>query len=219
MPKKPSYKIVETASDCTIKQFMRCAFENKYDGLVISGKPSQKVLKDAFEFIYAQYVDISGLFLSQEFEILAYIDSLNKRLGTLREYVGLQNGFYSHFGMPYLKGFWIHEKYGYRFTWDPNNPEIFLQKLNQIPVKESKYKIKIAEKTKELLDLRKKKEKKEHVLLEPRKSFIMTLNRLQQQKFVIDKSTTDMETLALMIKDIRDQQEENKMQSSFKKRK
>lgn len=216
MSEKIEFDIVNDASECTVKQFMKCAFDNKYDALIIAGVPSEQDLKSAFEFIYAQYVDISGLYLSQEFEILGYIEGLSKRKGVLEEYVKLQNAYFGNFQIPFLPGLPIAEKYGYKIYWDPAYPDTFMQKLNQIPAKESKYKIRIAEKTKELVELRKKKEKKEHSLLESRKSFITTLNRLQQQKFVIDKSTTTVEELALMIKDVRDIQEENKAQNSFK---
>lgn len=213
------FEIIDNASDCTIKQFMKAAFDGKHEVLIISGSPSEEVLKNAFEFIYAQYVDISGLYQSQEFEILAYIDSLSKRKGTLEQFVELQRAFMAQFdGVPFLPGLKIAERYGYKLYWDPNYPESFVTKLNQIPVKEAKYKIKIAEKVAELVALRKKQVHKEHSILESRKDFITMMNRLQQQKFVISKSETTIEELALMIKDQRDQVEEQRMQNSFKKR-
>jgi hypothetical protein len=211
----PEY--VKDASDCTIKQFMRAAFESKFKVLIISGEPTEKQLKDAFEYIYAQYVDLSGLYLSQEFEIVAYISSLDHRIQTMKRFVELQKTFIGHFDMPFLPGLKIAERYGHKLYWDPNNPDVFMSKLNAIAGKEAKYSIRVTEKVNELIALRKKKVTKEHSILENRKDFITMLNRLQQQKFVINKSETTVEELALMIKDHRDQVETDNINRKYKK--
>lgn len=218
------YEYIESAADCSIKRFMAATFENKLKALIINGNPSEEEyhalepkLQTAFEFIYAQYVDFSGLYLSQEFELVAYIKSLDTRITTLKWFVDLQNLFMGQFNVPYLPGLSVAEKYGYRLYWDPNYPDSFIQKLNSIPAKESKFKIRMAEKTKELVELRKKQIKKEHSVLETRKDFITMMNRLQQRKFVIDKNETTVEELALMIKDQRDQAEAENMNRKFKK--
>jgi len=216
MPEQ-TYKIVETASECTIKQFIRATFEGKHNVLIIEGNPTDEQLKNAFEYIYAQYVDMSGLYQSQEFEIVAYIDFLDKRIWTMKRFVELQKTFISHFDMPYLPGLKIAEKYGHKLYWDPNYPDSFITKLNSIAVKEAKYTIKVAEKVTELVALRKKKVTKEHSILESRKDFITMLNRLQQQRFVINKSETTVEELALMIKDQRDQAQTENMNRQYKK--
>lgn len=218
------YEFIESASDCNIKRFMAATFENKLKALITNGNPSEEEYKElepklqnAFEYIYAQYVDISGLYLSQEFELVGYINSLNHRITTMKWFVELQNKFMDEFEVPYLPGLSIAERYGYKLYWDPNYPESFIRKLNSIPAKESKFTIRITEKTKELVELRKKQIKKEHTLLESRKDFITMMNRLQQHKFVIDKNETTVEELALMIKDQRDQVETDNMNRKFKK--
>lgn len=219
-----AYEIIESAADCNIKRFMAATFEDKLKALITNGNPSEaeyKVLepklRNAFEFIYAQYVDISGLYLSQEFEIVAYINSLEHRLTTMKWFVELQSVFMKEFNVPYLPGLVIAERYGHKLYWDPSYPESFIKKLEAIPSREAKFKIRIAEKTKELVELRKKQVNKVHTLLETRKDFITMMNRLQQKKFVIDKNETTVEELALMIKDSRDQVETENMQRKFKK--
>lgn len=219
-----TYEIIEDAADCTIKQFIRATFEGKLKVLIVDGNPSEEEykilepkLKNAFEYIYAQYVDISGLYRSQEFEILAYIDSLDKRIWTMKRFVELQRTFMSHFDMPFLPGFAIAEKYGHRLVWNPEYPDLFKKQLDAIPTKESRYSIKVNEKVKELVELRKKSITKEHSILESRKEFISMLNRLQQHKFVINKSETTVEELGLMIKDYRDQIQTEKMNGKFVK--
>lgn len=218
------YEIIETAADCNIKRFMAATFDNKLKVLIISGNPSEEEykelepkLKDASEFIYAQYVDISGLYLSQEFELMAYINSLNHRISTIKWFVELQTKFIAQFKMPYIPELKMVEKYGYKLFWNPESPEAFMKKLNSIPAKESRYSIRLTEKVNELFALRKKKVQKEHTILESRKDFIMMMNRLQQAKFVINKNETTVEELALMIKDQRDQIETENMSRKFKK--
>jgi hypothetical protein len=66
--------------------------------------------------------------------------------------------------------------------------------------------------------MQRKKAKGEYDPLQSRKDFVVMLNRLQQAKFIIDKSVTTMEELGLMVKDLRDQQEEEKAQRTFKKK-
>lgn len=221
---KKVYKYIETAADCTIKPFMAAIFEDKLKALITNGNPSEKEykelepkLKEASEYIYAQYVDISGLYLSQEFELVAYINSLNHRISTLKWFVELQTKFIVQFGVPYIPELKMVEKYGYKLFWNPENQEAFMKKLNSIPAKESRYSIRLTEKVNELFALRKKKVQKEHTILESRKDFIMMMNRLQQAKFVINKNETTVEEVSLMIKDQRDQVETENMSRKFKK--
>jgi len=213
--------IIQSASDCVIDRFMKCAFQGKYRCLVISGEASNDQLQNAFEIIYAEYVDLSGLYITREFEISGYIDSLDKRISTVKRFVSLQRAFLHEFDVPFLPGFGLVKKYGHRLYWDFNHPDkdAFLKKLVQIEASESRYQAELNKKVNELVELRKKKINKEFSLLESRKQFIMSMNRLQQQKFVIDKDRTTMEELGLMVKDHRDAANEADMQNSIRRNK
>lgn len=213
-------EIINSYGDCTIKQFMRCAFEEKYGGLLIKGEATDEKLKEVFEFIYAQYVDGAGLFQTREFELMGYIDSLDHRIQTVKRFVELQRKFIEQFSVPFASAFYLVKEYGYTLHWNHEYPDLdlFLKKLDQVEAKETKYKSQIDKKIKELFDLRQKKVNKEFTLLESRKEFISMMNRLQQAKFVIDKNETSMEDLSIMIKDQRDQIEDERAQRSFKKR-
>jgi hypothetical protein len=206
MPEIPS-NIISTAADCTVKQFIQCCFEDKRRVLVIEGEATEEQLKAAFEYIYAQYVDFSGLFQSREFEMCAFINSLDTRVQTMKRFVELQRIFIKDFNVPFVPGLDIAKRYGHNLWWNHNNPDLalFLRKLDQIENREVKYQDKVAQKVKELVDFRSKQEKKEFTLLESRKNFITMLNRLQQARFVIDKNSTTVEELCLMIKDHREQ--------------
>lgn len=211
--------IIQRAADCSVRQFMQCSFDDKLKVLIIDGEASEQDLKAAFEYIYAEYVDYSDLYQSQEFEIVAYINSLDTRIQTIRRFVDLQRKFLVQFDMPYLPGFEMIKRYGHHIYWDANYPDkdVFLKKLAQIEMKEKKYETKVNQKVQELIDLRKKRVHKEHTILESRKHFVTMLTRLQKAGFVIDKDKTTVEELALIIKDQRDQNEEIKMQNKIKK--
>jgi len=211
--------IIQRAADCSVRQFMQCSFDGKLKVLVINGEASEDELKVAFEYIYAEYVDYSDLYQSQEFEIVAYINSLDTRIQVVKRFVELQRKFLIQFEMPYIPAFEMVKRYGHHIYWDANYPDkdVFLKKLLQIEMKEKKYETKVNQKVTELIELRKKKVHKEHTILESRKDFVTMLNRLQQARFNIDKDRTSVEELALMIKDQRDQVEETKMQNKIKK--
>lgn len=213
--------IIQSAADCNVDKFQKCAFQERYRCLLISGDAPDDLLRTAFEIIYAEYVDLAGLYITREFELSAYISSLDTRIYTVRRFIDLQQTFLHEFNAPFIPGFALVKKYGHRLYWDINNPdkEAFLKKLQQIQASESRYQAELNKKVNELVELRRKKVNKTFTLLESRKQFIMSMNRLQQNKFVIDKEKTSMEELALMIKDYRDQANEADMQNSIRRNK
>lgn len=213
--------IIQSAGDCVINKFMDCAFKDRHRVLLISGDATDEQLRMAFEIVYAEYVDLAGLYVTREFELSAYISSLDTRIATVKRFVTLQCTFLNEFDTPFLPGFALVKKYGHRLYWDFNRPdkESFLKRLIQIEAGESRYQAELDRKVKELVELRKKKVNKEFSLLESRKQFIMSMNRLQQNKFVIDKDKTTMEELALMVKDYKDTANEADMQNSIRRNK
>lgn len=212
--------IISEASECTVNQFIRCAFQDKYRVLLVDGEATDEELKAAFENIEAQYVDISGLFQTREFEMSGYIDFLGKRVGTVQRFIELQFRFIDEFQTPFIPAFGLVKRYGHNLFWNPEYPdlELFKKKLTTIEMKEKKYNSILHTKIKELIEFRKKIIKKDFTKLETRQQFITTLNRLQQARFVIDRDKTMMEEIALCIKDHKEQQEEQKMQETVKKR-
>lgn len=211
---------INTAADCNIKKFMSCAFDGKCRVLLNDGEATDSELREAFEYIYDQYVDYSGLYATREFELSAYMNSLDVRITTVQEFVKLQRKFIEEFNVPYVAAFWQVKKYGHALYWNRDYPDIdlFLIKLTKVENREAKYKSELKAKEKELFELQRKKITKEFTLLESRKQFLLTLARLQQAKFVISKTETMMDELALMIKDQKDQSDEANAQRSFKTR-
>lgn len=211
--------IINHISECVIAVFIKCAFQEKYRALLIEGEATDGELQQAFEMIYAQHVDLSGLYQTREFEMSAYINSLDNRIRTIDRFIELQLLFMAEFDIPFIPEFGLIKKYGYSLYWNPEYPDLpgFKRKLDQIKNKETKYKSTLKNKINELVELRRKQVKKEHTLLESRKSFLTTINRLQQAKFVIDKNTTTVEDLDLMILDHKEQQDSDRIQAKTKK--
>lgn len=205
--------IISDAADCNVDKFMACRFKEKYKVLLLEGNATDEELRETFEYIYAQYVDYSGLYLTKEFEMSAYIHYLDVRIETIDRFILLQRKFIEEFNAPFVPAFGLLKKYGHHLVWNHKYPDadLFLRKLEKIELKEDKFRTIRNTKIDELMELRKKHVNKEHTPLESRKEFIIMLNRLGQAKFHIDKQQTSVEELALMIKDHRDQVETEKM--------
>lgn len=211
---------INTAADCNIKKFEACRFKNELRVLLIEGDATDEELREAFEFIHGQYVDLSGLYETREFEMSAYISSLTVRINTVHEFIRLQREFISQFDIPYVPGFYLVKKYGYTLLWDHDAPDIdtFVARLEKMESKEAKFKSELKRKETELATFQKKKQTGEYTPMESRRQFLTQILRLQQAKYVINKNETSVEELAYCIRDQKDLQAEEQAQQSFKKR-
>lgn len=209
---------INTAADCTVKMFKAC-LEGKYRVLALEGTTTDEELEQAFEIVYAQYVDLSGLFVTREFDLSAYIHYLDIRITVIKQFVALQRQFVSEFGEPCMSYFHLVKKYGHSLYWDHKNPnlQLFLEKLNKIEPKEVRYQIELKNKKNELFELHKKRLNQEHTPLESRKQFVTNIVRLQKAGFVINNDTS-MEDVAIAVSDHREASETEKAQRNFNKR-
>lgn len=181
--------------DVTIKDFSDAWFKEKYD----------KLSKDDFETCYSEYIDAAGLFATEEFDIVANIHYLNNRINSVKLWVDLQKKFINIFAEPYQEAFKFINKFGHKLKWN-NDIENFINQLDLILVKESKYQVEFDKKQKQLLDARKKRGNQESNPKQSREQFLMMLNSLGKIGYKIDKNETTVEELALMLKQ---QEEEN----------
>lgn len=188
---------------------MDCAYKNKFKGL---GEGTEEELKEAFETIYTQYIDTAQLYQTLEFEKLGYISSLDTRIRTVKLFIQIQRLFIKDFSIPYLPALNMIKKYGHNLYWDKNARDLegFLRKLNSIETREKRYEDELSIKINELIQLRKKQVTKELTILETRKQFVQQLIKLQQNKFVIIRTETTMEDIALMILDVKDRAHEDR---------
>lgn len=212
--------IINTAAECNIKKFEACRFDNKLRVLIIEGDATDEELREAYEFIHGQYVDLSGLYETREFEMTAYISSLAVRINTVHEFIRLQREFISQFDIPYVPGFYLVKKYGYTLLWDHESPDIdtFLARLEKMESKEAKFKSELKRKQTELSTFQSKHQAGEYTPMESRRQFLTQILRLQQAKYVIIKNETMMEELAYAIRDQKELQDEEKAQQSFKRK-
>lgn len=185
-----------TYQDCTISQFMNAWFNQDFS----------VIEKDQFVIIYSEYLDTSGLFLNEDFERQGYIQHLNSRINYVKIFVRLQREFISIFDVPFIRDFeFFKNKYGYFLLWK-NDKEDFEAQLKKVEMRELKNESHLEIKLKELEDFRKNKGKdkvektNEKSLKESRISFIRMLNSLGKIGYIIDKNSTTIEELSIMIK-------------------
>lgn len=175
--------------DYNIKQFMDALYK----------KDRSVMTDDILDEVYNEYIDTSGLYEKEEFEKVRYIQFLYNRINTVKISIKVQRRFVEEFGIAYEPSLEIFKKFGFSLKWE--NKEQFLSDLIKIEIREKKYISQVESKIKELIDLRKSKEKKEPVNKKtPRASFICNIIYLGKIGYKIDYDKTSVEELAYMIK-------------------
>lgn len=180
----------------TVRQYMNAKYR---DDFTITGIPEHEV-----NIAHTEYIDVAGLFQSEEFNKVSYIHFLNNRINTIKLSIRLQKDFLDNFDIPYQEGFKMFKKFGHNLYW--NNKEQFLRELTKIEMKENKYISQLEKNIKELKEERLKSIKKEVTVEQSRGSFIRTVNSLGKLGYKIDMDKTMLEEFAYMIKQ---QTEEN----------
>lgn len=171
-------------SDITVRTFMRCLFNKDYSGV------------DNWEGLYTQYIDLSGLGEQGQLSLYVAIHNLNIRLFFMTHWLEFQTKVYNLVKMPHLPTIDDAKQFGHRINWNPDN-DTFLEQLRIIESKEKRQYVEMKRLSKELEEM-KLAEKPETV--SARNSFVIMLNMLGKEGYKIDRDKTDMEELALMIK-------------------
>ena len=171
--------------DITVRTFMKCLFSKDYTGV------------DNWEELYTKYIDLSGLGESGQLGIHVAIHNLNIRLFRITHFLEFQSKTFDLIKMPYMPHLNDMAEYGYKLTWNPDEPEMFLPQLIRMEQKEKRNYVEIKELEKELEDM---KQAEKPGTVSARNSFVIMLNVLGKEGYKIDKDKTDMEELALMIK-------------------
>ncbi len=199
-------KIIDTAKDCSVKTFINCMFEKKYDDLVLDGEFTADEKQQAWQSIYTEFIDICGMVESMEFDLLKSIFYLDCRVKKINLLLYIQRLSIEKIGEPCTGAFENIKMYGHRLFWDKNQPDIlaFNKKLNEIEGKEKKYQIELEAKTKEFFDLKKKQANGEVPMQQKRRDFIRSINNLQKFGFVIDQEKTSIEAFGIMVADYND---------------
>lgn len=173
-------------SDITVNTFMRCLFKKDYTGV------------DSWEELYTSYIDMSGLGDTIQYSLMVTIHNLQVRLSAITAFLEFQKKFFIAFDFPFEQAFKDVQRFGHRVTWDPAYPKIFLEQLQKIEQKEKRNVVELDVQMKELKELKETGKYKEKV--NDRADFIRMLNNLEKDGYRIGRDKTDMETLAIMIK-------------------
>ena len=175
-----------TLADINIRTFMRCLFNKDFTGV------------DNWDNLYAAYIDQSGICNNRFLELNVAVHNLEARLMHITGWLEMQSMVFNKTGKPYEAAFEDIHKYGHRPTVDG-----FAEQLVRIEGKEKKN-ISQLKKARKELDALQKIAQPETV--NARNSFLTMLNVLSKgQGYNINKDTTDMEELCVMIKDHNEQ--------------
>ncbi len=189
--------MINKCNQCSVKIFMACLFENDKSGLEGGD----------FETIFTEYIDLSGIGETREFDLLTGIHNIQARMTFIETMLEVQKRFFKEFEMPFVNAFDDFRPFGHRLSWDPEKPELFIEQLKRIETIEKKSQAELDAKFKELNSLKKNGMKSTDV--NGRVDFVRQLNNLNKAGYKIDREKTDMEELALMIRDynemVRDQ--------------
>jgi len=171
----------------TIRQFTKAWFFEEYDELS----------QDDFDVCYSEYIDETGLYVTEEFDVIAGIHYLNNRINTIKTWVSLQKQYVSIFGRPFEDS--LVEKYGFHIKWN-GNIEDYEKQLDRMTMMDTKFHVELNNKYKKLEEIRSKRDQKEMTKKDSRVQFIRMLNSLGKIGYNLDKDQTTVEELALMLK-------------------
>ena len=161
------------------------------------------ITKEDFDIVYSEYIDLTGLYNSKEFELFAYINYLKNRIYTAKTLVWAQLIFLEQFKVPYIDGFEVFERIGHKVSWNDDEKK-FIAQMNRISSMTRAKELELRRKEFEFMQLRnaKKEDKPE---IQSRHDFIRMLNSFNKEGYRIDRKKTTVEELALMIKQVQDE--------------
>ncbi len=180
--------MITKCSECSVKIFMKCLFDG--DASDLGGGD--------FDKIYTEYIDISGIGESKEFSLMSNIHNLNARILFIDAMIEVQKRFFMNFDIPFIDGLKDFRRYGHRITWDSANPDLFIKQLERVETVEKKFLSELDNYMNELESIRKNGVQPN---VNGRIEFVRLLNELGKEGYKIDREITDMESVALMVKD------------------
>src|ERR1700749_359678 len=187
-----------TISECSIKVFMECLCNKKYDG--VGGF-------DNWNSIYTEYIDLSGSADTKECSLKRTILDIELRLSFINSVIEVNIRSLNAFNLPFPGTIEDIKNYGHHIAWN-GDKEDFVKQLKKIERRESK---RIAEREgliKELNQLVKEGMKATNVKENDRKNFLVLLNGIgKHQGYGIDKDKTMMDEFSLMVKSRKDEYE------------
>lgn len=174
-----------TASTCLLGDFKRMWFvENRQD--------------DEFNAIHLEYVDLSGLTKTRELELNSQLYSLQNRCERVKWLLYGLRVSVAELGKPFDAGIDDLRSLGHKLYWD-GDAALFFSLLNKIEGKESKYKMQLEEKEREVIEFHKAQSTGKTTVTQTRQAFIKNEIELRKRGHYITDQIT-VETFALIIK-------------------
>jgi hypothetical protein len=186
-----------------INNFIEAWFENDYE----------KLSKEDFELVYTEYIDLSGLYQTKEFDLIAHINYLKNKIYVLKAVASSQEMFYKTFKIPYIEGLeFVKDKLGYTYEWTGNEKSFysFLRKMENAARTKS---AELRRKEFEFEEMRSQKMEGNVSKVQSRHEFIKMLNSFNKAGYKIDRDKTTIEELALIIKQTQDEISQQKAKS------
>jgi hypothetical protein len=197
-------KLIDNSDECNINQFMRCAFKDDLSVLIVSGKPSLKQLKQAWQNIIEEFNDISGQSAqTEELVLMRQIQILEDRIEAMRVYIEMHRTCALSKELPIITNhFTLFHKYGYPVAYTGDKKD-FLEQLNDVEHAEQSYIWDLESLKEELKTLQAKNDD-----INPTATDLNFLQQIQRielfHKFSIDFEKYSVKRLAILIKDFRE---------------
>lgn len=189
----------------TINIFIEAWFSHEFE----------RISKEDFDIVYSEYIDISGLYSSKEFEIFAYINYLKNRIFLSKTLVAVQLMCLEAFNAPYEDGFDLFEKVGHKVSWNGDEKK-FIAQMNKISSLTRTKELELRRKEFEFIQLKEAKQQ-DKPEVQSRHEFIKMLNSLNKQGYNIDRDKTTVEDLALIIKQLQEEYTKSSIESKIRK--
>lgn len=198
-------KFICKASECNLNQFISCNFDNDLSVLIISGKPSPKQLEQAWDNIFTEYIDISGLYKEmEELTLMRSIQFLKARNTSISVTIQSQLQALEIIGQPLTEYFQVFESNDYHVSWNGDKKD-FIAQMEQIKTEQISYETELEDLETELDNFFKEQEEK--IKKRPtgsRKQFLRMINNLEKLGNRIDTDKLSVERFAVMISDYRE---------------
>lgn len=195
-----------SAKNCTLNQMIACQFEGDYNVLFENAPP------EAWEAIYAEYIDLSGLAATSEYELIKTVFNLETRLRAVPEYAKVVVGCVNSFGKLYAPAVQKLAKYGYKV---PDDPQKAVEYLQTALSKEKRFEHDLKAASASLDKLRAMKTEQHNDVKRQRRQFIQEINSLGTI-YRIDRDKTTVEEYALMKREQMERIQEEQINNKFK---
>lgn len=202
-------RLISKASDCNIRTFIACLFDNDLQTLVIEGVVPIDILQATWNAIYMEYVDMSGADIP-ELSSIKSIYALQCRMKQVEllfiaatdccRFIGVPGG--EEIADILTETIERLKTCGIKLQWK-NNQTDFFQQIQKAKTRDKVNYVRLEKLIKELEIEREIERKKRPTSNNDVTLFYSMLNSLEAEGFRIDEEKTSVARLAIMINDQR----------------